>query len=41
LPDTLASLDLEVRTGEIFCILGGNVSGKSTALGVASGTLKA
>lgn len=41
LPDTLASLDLEVRTGEIFCILGGNGSGKSTALGVASGTLKA
>jgi energy-coupling factor transport system ATP-binding protein len=41
LPDALASLDLEVKTGEIFCVLGGNGSGKSTALGVASGTLKA
>ena len=41
LPDALASLDLEVKVGEIFCVLGGNGSGKSTALGVASGTLKA
>jgi energy-coupling factor transport system ATP-binding protein len=41
LPDALASLDFEVKTGEIFCVLGGNGSGKSTALGVASGTLKA
>ena len=41
MPDALASLDLSVREGEIFCILGGNGSGKSTALGVASGVLKA
>lgn len=31
-PDVLRGLSLTVRTGEIFCLLGGNGSGKSTAL---------
>lgn len=37
LPDALSSLSLCVREGEIFCIVGGNGSGKSTALAVAAG----
>lgn len=40
LPDVLHGLDLTVYEGEIFCILGGNGAGKSTALGVAAGLLK-
>ena len=40
-PDVLRGLTFEVRTGEIFCILGGNGSGKSTALMCASGILRA
>ena len=39
-PDVLCGLDLSVRTGEIFCLLGGNGSGKTTALSVAAGLLK-
>lgn len=35
--DVLRGLELTVRTGEIFCLLGGNGSGKSTTLAVASG----
>ncbi len=40
LPDALSSLSLSVREGEIFCIVGGNGSGKSTALAVAAGLRK-
>lgn len=40
LPDVLRGLTLTVYEGEIFCILGGNGAGKSTALGVAAGLLK-
>lgn len=40
-PDALRGLTFEVRTGEIFCVLGGNGSGKSTALMCASGILRA
>lgn len=36
-PDVLRSLCFSVREGEIFCILGGNGSGKSTALACAAG----
>ncbi len=38
-PDVLRGLDLTVYAGEIFCLLGGNGTGKSTALGVAAGLL--
>lgn len=37
LPDVLRGLDFRVFEKEIFCILGGNGSGKSTCLSVASG----
>lgn len=40
LPDVLSDLDLTVREGEIFCVLGDNASGKTTALSVAAGLLK-
>ncbi len=36
-PDVLRGLDLTVHTGEIFAIVGGNGSGKSTVLAVLSG----
>ena len=36
LPDVLRGLDFSVWGGEIFCILGGNGSGKSTALACAA-----
>jgi len=39
-PDVLSGLDLTIRTGEIYCLLGGNGSGKTTALSVAAGLLK-
>ncbi len=35
--DVLRGMELTVRTGEIFCLLGGNGSGKSTTLSVAAG----
>lgn len=38
--DILSDLDLTVYENEIFCILGGNGAGKSTALGVLSGIFK-
>lgn len=41
LPDVLRGLSFSVWEHEIFCILGGNGSGKSTALAVASGLEKA
>ncbi len=40
LPDVLRGLSLRVYKGEIFSVLGGNGSGKSTALSVAAGLLK-
>jgi len=36
-PDIVRGLDLTVYSGELFCILGGNGSGKTTALGAAAG----
>ena len=36
-PDVLRGLDLTVYSGELFFILGGNGSGKTTALGAAAG----
>ncbi len=41
LPDVLRGLSFEVYAGEIFCILGGNGSGKSTALACAAGLKRA
>lgn len=40
LPDVLTDLTLTVQEGEIFCILGGNGSGKTTALQTAAGLQK-
>ncbi|MBR1832503.1 MAG: energy-coupling factor ABC transporter ATP-binding protein [Ruminiclostridium sp.] len=40
LPDVLKGLSFSVNKGEIYCILGGNGSGKTTALGCASGIIK-
>ena len=40
LPDVLRGLSMTACRNEIFCVLGGNGSGKSTALGCASGILK-
>ena len=39
-PFVLQGLNLQLRPGEIHCILGGNGSGKSTALGVLAGLYK-
>ena len=36
-PDVLCGLDLTLHKGEALCLLGGNGSGKSTALAVAAG----
>ncbi|MBR5179247.1 MAG: ATP-binding cassette domain-containing protein [Lachnospiraceae bacterium] len=38
--DALKDLSFTVNTGEIFCILGGNGSGKTTALNAAAGLVK-
>ncbi len=40
-PDVLCGTSLTVFENEIFCILGGNGSGKSTSLNTAAGLLKA
>ena len=37
LPDVLRGLNFDVRVGEVFCLLGANGSGKSTALKLAAG----
>ena len=39
--DILDGLSLKVYSGELFCILGGNGSGKTTALSAAAGLLRA
>ena len=39
--DILNGLNLKIYCGELFCILGGNGSGKTTALSAAAGLLKA
>ena len=38
--DILSNLTLRIFKGELFCILGGNGSGKTTALSAAAGLLK-
>ena len=40
LPDVLHGLNLKVYENEIFCLLGGNGSGKSTTLSASAGLLK-
>lgn len=39
-PDVLRGLDLSVKRGELFCILGGNGAGKTTLLRVLSGVAR-
>ncbi len=41
LPDVMRGMDLTVYRGETFCILGGNGTGKTTALGVIAGLNRA
>ena len=38
--DVLRGLDLSIRKGELFCLLGGNGAGKSTTLKAISGIIK-
>jgi len=38
--DILRSLSFKVKKGEIFCLLGGNGAGKSTAVSAAAGLIK-
>ncbi len=39
-PDVVKDLSLKVQKGELFCILGGNGTGKSTTLSLLSGILR-
>lgn len=39
-PDVIKGLDLSISSGEIFCILGGNGSGKTTTIKLLSSILK-
>ncbi len=41
LPDILRGVSLKLFEGEIYCLLGGNGTGKTTTLNVASGLMKA
>lgn len=38
--DIIRDLSVKVRKGELFCLMGGNGTGKSTTLGIISGRLK-
>ena len=40
LPDVVKGFNLKVNKGEVFCILGGNGTGKTTALSIISGLNK-
>ncbi|MBU3129529.1 ATP-binding cassette domain-containing protein [Clostridium tagluense] len=40
MPDIIKGLSLEVKEGEFFCIVGGNGTGKTTALSIISGLNK-
>lgn len=37
LPDVIKGLDMIVKKGEVFCLIGGNGTGKTTALSLVSG----
>ena len=37
MPDVVKDLSLQVKKGELFCMLGGNGTGKSTTLSLLSG----
>lgn len=39
-PDALKGLSLEIKKGQLYCIVGGNGTGKTTALNVISGICK-
>lgn len=40
LPDAVKDLSLEVEAGQFYCIVGGNGTGKTTALSIIAGILK-
>jgi len=40
LPDVIKGFDLRVSKGELFCLVGGNGTGKTTALSIISGLVK-
>jgi len=40
-PDIIKGLNFEIKKGEIFAILGGNGTGKTTTMGIISGIRKA
>ena len=40
LPDVIKGLDLEIKRGELFAIVGGNGTGKTTALSIIGGLFK-
>lgn len=40
LPDAVKDLSLEVERGQLYCIVGGNGTGKTTALSIVGGILK-
>ncbi|WP_409344301.1 ABC transporter ATP-binding protein [Paenibacillus sp. MBLB4367] len=39
-PDTIKDLSLDVREGQFYCLVGGNGTGKTTALSLISGILR-
>ncbi len=39
MPDTIKGMSIEVKEGEIYCILGGNGTGKTTTLSIICGIL--
>ncbi|MFQ6929636.1 MAG: ATP-binding cassette domain-containing protein [Eubacterium sp.] len=40
-PDIIKGLNFEIKKGEIFAIIGGNGTGKTTTMGIISGIRKA